>query len=158
MVVPIYLTSLKERVGKTLLSIGIFQKLQKDGKKVVYFKPIGVPKGAFSNKMDSDVGFITSSVFQTDLPYDKVSPVSIPDSYYIDLVDASKKEESLEKIKAAYSEITKDADFVIIEGAPSVKKYVRIGLDDITIAQALGQYDNNLREVLDPDNSVTSSP
>lgn len=49
MVKPIYLCSVRERVGKTLLSIGIIQKLKKMGKKVAYFKPIGVPKGAFSN-------------------------------------------------------------------------------------------------------------
>lgn len=135
---PLYLCSLKERVGKSLLSIGIMQKLKKDGKKVAYFKPIGIPKGAFSNKADPDVGFILNTVFTTSKPFDIINPVSIPDCYYVDLIDSAKKEEHLNKIKSAYEQISKDMDYVIIEGTPSIKKYIRVGLDDITIAQHLG--------------------
>ena len=38
MVKNIYLSSLNERVGKTLLAIGIVKYIQKIGKKVAYFK------------------------------------------------------------------------------------------------------------------------
>ena len=138
MVKPIYLCSLRERVGKSLLSIGIILKLQKEGKKVAYFKPIGVPMSAFTNKADRDVGFIQKTVFKTPLPYDIISPVSIPDCYYVDLIDSTKKEEHLAKIKKAYDELSKKYDYAVIEGAPSIKKYVRVGLDDLTIAQTLG--------------------
>ncbi len=138
MVKNLYLCSLKERVGKSLLSIGIMQKLQKEGKKVGYFKPIGTPKGFFSNKTDPDVEFLTSTILSTDLPYDIICPVSIPDNYYIDLIDAAKKEEYLNKIKMAYEEVSKDMEYVIIEGSPSIRKYVRVGVDDLTIAHALG--------------------
>ncbi|MFX1273474.1 MAG: DRTGG domain-containing protein [Promethearchaeota archaeon] len=138
MVKNLYLCSLEERVGKTLLSIGIIQYLQKQGKKVAYFKPIGIPKAAFSNKADLDVGFIQNSVIKEVLPYEITSPVSIPDSYYIDLVDADIKEDYLNKIKAAYEEISKGVDYIVIEGAPSIKKFIRVGIDDISIAQMLG--------------------
>ncbi|MFX1496260.1 MAG: DRTGG domain-containing protein [Promethearchaeota archaeon] len=134
----IYLCSLSEHVGKSLLSIGIMLKLQEDGKRVAYFKPIGIPRGAFSNKADRDVGFIQSTVFKTSLPYDIISPVSIPDCYYVDLIDVSKKEDYLNNIKKAYDELDKEYDYVIIEGAPSIKKYIRVGLDDVTVAQKLG--------------------
>ncbi|MFX0007384.1 MAG: DRTGG domain-containing protein [Candidatus Hermodarchaeota archaeon] len=133
-----YLCSLEESAGKSFLSIGFIQKLKKEGKKFAYFKPVGVPKSAFTNKADSDVGFILNTVYQTDLPYDFISPVSIPDAYYVDLIDTAKKEESLQKIKNAYEKITKGIDYVIIEGNPSIKKFIRIGLDDVTIAQNLG--------------------
>ena len=137
MVKPIYLVSLRDHVGKSILSIGILQKLKKEGKKVAYFKPIGVPKGAFSNKADHDVGFIISTVFKTSKPYDIVSPVSIPESYYLDLVDAAKKEDYLRKIKAAYEDISEGMDYVIIEGSDNIRKFIRVGLDDLSIAQAL---------------------
>ncbi len=137
--IPIFLCSLGERVGKSLLSIGIMQKLQKEGKKVAYFKPIGIPKGAFSNKADPDVGFILNTVFTTTKPYDIVSPVSIPDCYYVDLVDATQKDDHLKKIKRSYEELIKDdIEYVIIEGSPSIRKFIRIGLDDLSIAQTLG--------------------
>jgi hypothetical protein len=138
MAIAIYLCSLRERVGKSLLSIGIMQKLQNMGKKVAYFKPIGIPKAAYSSKSDPDVGFILSTIFITSKPYEIVSPVSIPDCYYVDLVDANQKIEHLNKIKAAYAEISAEMDYVIIEGAPSIRKFIRVGLDDVTIAQSVG--------------------
>ncbi len=134
----LYLSSLEESVGKSFLSIGFIQKLKKEGKKFAYFKPIGIPKSAFTNKADPDVGFILNTVYQTELPYDFISPVSIPDAYYVDLIDAPRKEESLQKIKDAYEKITEDMDYIIIEGNPSIRKFIRIGLDDVTIAQMLG--------------------
>jgi len=137
MVKPIYLCSLRERVGKTLLSIGMMLKLQEEGKKVAYFKPIGIPKGAFSDKADRDVGFIQNTVFKTNLPYDIINPVSIPDCYYVDLIDVTKKEDNLGKIKKAYEKLAKDFDYIIIEGAPNIKKYIRVGLDDVTVAETL---------------------
>ncbi|MFX1526836.1 MAG: DRTGG domain-containing protein [Promethearchaeota archaeon] len=134
----IYLCSLAEHVGKSLISIGIMLKLQEEGKKVAYFKPIGIPRGAYSNKADRDVGFIQATVFRTTLPYDIISPVSIPDCYYVDLIDATKKEDYLDNIKKAYDELIKEYEYIIIEGAPSIKKYIRVGLDDLTVAQKLG--------------------
>ena len=111
MVKTFYLCSLEEGAGKSFLSIGFIQKLKKEGKKFVYYKPIGIPKSAFTNKADPDVGFILNTVYKTDYPYDYISPVSVPDVYYVDLVDANKKEEFLHKIKNAYEKITKDVDY-----------------------------------------------
>ncbi len=138
MVKVFYLCSLRERAGKSFLSIGFIQKLKKAGKKFAYFKPIGVPRAAFSSKSDSDVDFVLNTVYETDHPYDLISPVSIPASYYVDLVDANKKGGYLLKIKSAYDELTKDVDYVVIEGNPSIRKFVRTGIDDVTIAQNLG--------------------
>ncbi|MFX1479680.1 MAG: DRTGG domain-containing protein [Promethearchaeota archaeon] len=138
MVKIFYLSSLNERAGKSFLSIGFIQKLKKEGLKFAYFKPIGIPKAAFTNKADPDVGFILNTVYKTDHPYDNIAPVSIPDAYYVDLVDASRKEEYLQKIKAAYKNITKDVDYVIIEGNPSIMKFIRVGVDDVSIADNLG--------------------
>jgi len=138
MVEIFYLSSLREHAGKSFLSIGFIQKLKKERKKFVYFKPIGIPKSAFTNKADPDVGFILNTIYQTDFPYDYISPVSIPDSYYVDLINADKKEEFMQKIKNTYDKITKEVDYVIIEGNPSLRKFIRVGLDDVSIAKTLG--------------------
>ena len=138
MVKAFYLCSLLERAGKSFLSIGFIQKLQKEGKKYAYFKPVGCPKGAFSLKSDKDIDFILKNVYKDKESYDKVCPVSIPDSYYIDLIDAEKKIEYIERIKATYEEISNDVDYVVIEGGPSVRKFMRVGIDDVSVAKALG--------------------
>ena len=128
---------MREKVGKSLLSIGIIQKLQKEGKKIAYFKPIGICTAAFSNKADLDVGFMMKNVLK-NVKYDTISPISIPNDYYIDLINAEKKQFYLNKIKNAYNELTKIYDYIIIEGGPSIKSFIRVGLDDITIAKTLG--------------------
>ncbi len=138
MVKIFYLSSLEEDAGKSFLSIGFIQKLKKEGKKFAYFKPIGIPKSAFTNKADPDVGFILNTIYRTDYPYDFISPVSIPDAYYVDLINTDKKKEFLQKINKAYNKITKDVDYIIIEGNPSIRKFIRVGLDDVSIAQTLG--------------------
>ncbi|KKK41121.1 MAG: Phosphate acetyltransferase [Candidatus Lokiarchaeum sp. GC14_75] len=134
MVKSLYLCSLAERAGKTFLSIGIIKKLLSLNHKVIYFKPIGVSKNYFSNKIDLDVDFI-SKIFNFNK---NLCTIFLPDVYYIDLVDASKKEEYLQKIKNAYDELTKDVDYVVIEGNPSIRKFIRTGIDDVSIAQHLG--------------------
>ena len=133
-----YLCSLQERAGKSFLSIGFIQKLQKEGKKFAYFKPIGCPRGAYSSKADKDIEFILQTVYKNRSPYDLVCPISVPDSYYIDLIDSSKKIEYINQIKEAYDKLIVDIDYIIIEGAPSIRKFVRVGIDDVSIAQALG--------------------
>ena len=138
MVKAFYLCSLLERAGKSFLSIGFIQKLQKEGKKYAYFKPVGCPKGAFSLKSDKDIDFILKNVYKDEESYDRVCPISIPDAYYIDLIDADKKVEYLDRIKATYEEISKDVDYVIVEGGPSVRKFMRVGIDDVSVAKSLG--------------------
>ena len=151
---PFYLCSLKERAGKSFLSIGFIQKLQKEGAKYAYFKPIGCPKGAFSLKADKDIDFILKNVYKDKETYDKVCPISIPDSYYIDLIDAERKIEYLERIKATYEEISKDVDYVIIEGGPSVRKFMRVGVDDVSIAKSLGIKDMIYVSPVSSDNCI----
>ena len=154
MVKAFYLCSLNERAGKSFLSIGFIQKLQKDGKKFAYFKPIGCPTGAFSLKSDKDIEFILRTVYKDKNNYDLVCPVSIPEAYYIDLIDASKKMEYLEKIKSTYEIISKNVDYVIIEGAPSIRKYVRVGVDDVSIAKSLGIKDMIYISPVSSDNCI----
>lgn len=138
MVKAIFLSSLNERVGKTTLALGIILNLQEQGKKVGYFKPIGTPKAPFSNKADPDVGLMQSCPSVPTTPYNLLSPVSIPDCYYVDFVDKDKKDEFLNTIKTSYQKVAQEYDYIIIEGAPSMKKFIRVGVDDITIAQELG--------------------
>jgi len=138
MVKSIYLTSYNEGVGKTLIAIGLIQKYKKEGYNVQYFKPVGEPIGAFSNKSDRDVSFIFMNLIETKYEMDIVCPVSINLSYYVDYIDMNQRKECLEKIKNAYNAIAKDADVIIIEGTPNFAYFCRVGLDDITIAKELG--------------------
>lgn len=122
----IYLSSLAERAGKSFIAIGMMQKLQKEGYTVGYLNPIGL-KRFVNAEFSLDVSQVMGIT----------SPVSLPDNYYIDLVEQEKKKEYLEKITAAYEDLKEGMDYIIIEGR-SLRKFSNVGLDDISIAQALG--------------------
>lgn len=138
MVKEIYLTSYNEGVGKTLIAIGLIQKFKKEGLKVEYFKPIGEPIGAYSNKSDRDVAYIFMNLVETTYDMETVCPVSINLNYYVDAVDVDQRKEYTEKIKIAYEKIKQSADVVVIEGTPNFSYFCRVGLDDLTIATELG--------------------
>ncbi len=126
MVKTIYLSSLAERAGKSFVAVGMMQKLQNEDYTVGYLNPIGLTR-----YIDSEFSLDVSQVMGI------TSPVSLPDNYYIDLVEPEKKQEYLEKIITTYENLKEGMDFIIIEGR-SLRKFSKIGLDDISIAQALG--------------------
>lgn len=138
LVKTIYLSSFNERAGKTLIAIGLLQKFKKEGYNVKYFKPVGKPIGALTNKADRDVSFIFMNIIESEHDIDTICPVSITPNYYIDNIDIEQRTEYTEKIKKAYEKIKQDCDMVIIEGTPNFRYYCRVGLDDVTIAKELG--------------------
>ena len=78
------------------------------------------------------------NIIESEHDMDTVCPVSIALNYYIDNIDIEQRAEHTEKIKKAYEKIKQDCDIVIIEGAPNFSYFVRVGLDDVTIAKELG--------------------
>jgi len=138
MVKTIYLSSFSDRSGKTLIAVGLIQKFKKEGYKVKYFKPVGEPIGAFTNKADRDVSFVYMSVLESEHDMDTICPVSIAPNYYIDNIDITQRTEHTNKIKKAYEAIQQNTDIVIVEGTPNFGYFCRVGLDDITIAKELG--------------------
>ncbi|WP_027718269.1 phosphotransacetylase family protein [Desulfovirgula thermocuniculi] len=118
--------------GKTALALGLAQKLQKEGYRVSYFKPIGSPSRRADGVDDDAV--LMKEVLQMDLPLEVITPRLIGPSYL--LGDGCR--EAREKIREAYARVSAGADVVLIGGAAYPYAYAACGLDDITLARELG--------------------
>ncbi|MGB9803174.1 MAG: phosphotransacetylase family protein [Desulfofundulus sp.] len=120
--------------GKTALALGLAQKLQKEGFRVVYFKPIGSPSRGVE-RVDEDA-VLMREVLGMDVPLELMVPRMIGPSY----LSGNGCKDALSRVRAAYEQISAGADVVIIGGAVYPYAYAACGLDDITLAGQLNAH------------------
>jgi len=114
--------------GKTALALGLAQKLQKEGFRVAYFKPVGNPtRGA--GGVDEDA-VLMREVLRMEVPLEVMVPHAADPSYLL----GEKPQEALAKVQQAYEQIAAGAEIVLIGGAVYPYAYASYGMDDITLA------------------------
>jgi BioD-like phosphotransacetylase family protein len=114
--------------GKTMAALGLALKFQEEGKKVSYFKPVGIPPRA-SNKEDEDA-VLMKEVLGMEASIKDIVPCRAGQSY----LSTGMKNELVEAIDSAYQKISNNADIVIIDGAVKPHIFKGWGLDDISLA------------------------
>lgn len=118
--------------GKTVTALGLALKFRQEGKKVAYFKPVGVPLRAGDTEDDDAV--LMKETLGMDSPISDIVPCRAGQTY----LSWSKKKESLEVIMQAYRRVSGGADVVIIDGAVFPYIYNSWGLDDVSVALNTG--------------------
>ncbi|MBO8137388.1 MAG: phosphotransacetylase family protein [Desulfotomaculum sp.] len=98
--------------AKTAMAVGLGLKLQQEGYKVSYFKPIGITTATGYN-VDED-GLLMQKVLGIKHAIETIVPCHTSPFY---LTRYHQNEEILSKITSAYSQVSEDADVVIIDGA-----------------------------------------
>lgn len=116
--------------GKTALCATLALELRDEGYRVAYFKPVGA---AGEGKDDEDA-VLLRDLLGMEAPMDKMVPFNSSALYLWRYEGA---EAYLERVREAYEEVTRDADVVIIGGAPSPYHMASLGLDAIGIAHLL---------------------
>lgn len=117
MTTSFFISSMGEYSGKTLMSLGLGLRFQKDGFKVGYFKPFGTLLTTVDgDTIDEDAVFIKENLNLSD-PLKTISPVVLTHDL---MVMALKEDVNLKEIentvKNAYQEISKDKDILLIGG------------------------------------------
>lgn len=115
--------------GKTMTALGLALLFQQMGKKVSYFKPVGIPPRKSSQEDEDAV--LMKEVLGMDNSISDIVPCMAGRSY----LSAEKKNELTGAIENAYKKISKDADIVIIDGAVKPYIYKSWGLDDVSLAK-----------------------
>ncbi|MFZ5644846.1 MAG: phosphotransacetylase family protein [Bacillota bacterium] len=118
--------------GKTIAALGIALKLQQEGKKVAYFKPVGVPLRA--NGEDDEDAVLMKDILNMENPLSDIVPCRAGQTY----LSWNKRQEWAEEIINAYGRISQGADVVLVDGAFYPYIYSSWGLDDITLALRTG--------------------
>lgn len=100
------------QVGKTAVCSGIAKKLQSDGKRVGYFKPVSVTRDGISSGL-GDCEFL-NEVLELGKPAHELCPVVIGRN---ELAAAAKRLSDItKKVQEAYREASTDMDVMVIEG------------------------------------------
>jgi len=130
------IASISDYSGKTLVALGLGKRLQADGFKVGYMKPLGkYPTTVNDTVVDSDAAFI-HEVLGLDDPLEYVSPVIMTQ----DIINRAYSGEDLhlqEKIVQAHKEVSKDKDVVMVGWIGTINQGNLLGVPITDLADQL---------------------
>ncbi len=130
----LYITTVTERSGKSVIILGLMALLLRDIRKVGFFRPIikAQPEG----KRDHDINLILSH-FNLDIDYDDTFGVDIDTAKM--LVREGNQPELMKIILNKYQQLQEKYDFVLCEGTDFIEGYEAFNSDiNAAIAANLG--------------------
>lgn len=135
--VGIYVGATSGYSGKNMIAMGIGLKLQKEGYRVGYMKPVGaLPQEKNGVLGDADAFFVQDILGLSDNPT-LVTPVVVDQDFKMKAF-TGKCEDLMPRIKAAYEELGKDKDVMIVAGSGSMYSGKYCGVDGISVVKSLG--------------------
>ncbi|MFW9956798.1 MAG: DRTGG domain-containing protein [Candidatus Odinarchaeota archaeon] len=125
--------------GKTMVAIALANKLRARGSTVGYFKPSGIKSFAHStHEMDVDEdAAVMKEILGMEEQLNCICPIVRHMSSYDELLRIS-KDELKERIQSCHAHISKNRDYVIIEGEQSPWRLMHVGLSTLDITRELG--------------------
>ena len=135
--VGIYVGATSGYSGKNMIAMGIGLKLQKEGYRVGYMKPVGaLPLEKNGVLGDADAFFVQDILGLTDDPT-LVTPVVVDQDFKMKAF-TGKCEDLMPRIKSAYEELGKNKDVMIVAGSGSMYSGKYCGVDGISVVKNLG--------------------
>ena len=114
----LYITSLHKFSGKTAVSLALGRRLQREGYKIGYFKPVSAhPWEPIPGRVyDEDATFVRKMLSLEDPLADMVGVVLTP-ALVQEMRCGGASRDLMPQVKTAYERVTAGKDVVIIEGA-----------------------------------------
>lgn len=136
--IGVYIGSTSTYAGKNLIAMSLGLKLQKDGLNVGYMKPVGAVPSTQGGAVGDEDAFFVQNVLGLEQDPALVTPVLVTRDFKVKAF-AEGVDDLMPGIKAAYEEIGKDKDVVIISGSGT---YLGSGtycnVEGARVAEALG--------------------
>ncbi len=133
----LYVTSIENYSGKTAIVLGLGRRLQIDGYRVGYFKPVGYEASEFSGGYaDEDVTFVRR-VFNLAAPPDDLIGVTITPKLFSDCLGSDDPCNFADIVKQAAEQMGKDSDVLLLEGGGSLRQGYAFGLSTPYVAELL---------------------
>ncbi len=135
----VYVAATGKNVGKSTTSIGLLHLFRSAGLRTGFMKPVGQTTiGIDGMEVDKDA-LLMKLIF--DLPDDLslMSTVKIPRGFTTDFLRHRERHSGMgEGIAAAFEEIARDKDVVVVEGTGHAGVGSVLGLSNATVARMLG--------------------
>ena len=135
--VGIYVGATSGYSGKNMIAMGIGLKLQKEGYRVGYMKPVGaLPQEKNGVLGDADAFFVQDILGLSENPA-LVTPVVVDQDFKMKAF-TGKCEDLMPRIKDAYEELGKNKDVMIVAGSGSMYSGKYCGVDGVSVVKSLG--------------------
>jgi BioD-like phosphotransacetylase family protein len=134
----LYVTSLHKFSGKTAVCLALGRRLQREGYKVGYFKPVSahlwepIPGRAY----DEDATFVRRTL-RLDDPLASMVGVVLTPTLVEEMRCGCAGQDLLPRIESAYKRIVADKDVVLVEGGASLREGLSLGVDPLRVSEAL---------------------
>jgi BioD-like phosphotransacetylase family protein len=150
----LYITSTETFSGKSALCVGLAKRLQRDGFRIGYMKPVSTGARLAAGMVDEDAEFFKQT-FQLPDSLDDMAPIGIAPGMVESILKREQKTDFVAILKDAYSRIAEGRDVIILEGGCNLREGYLIGLPTPSVAEMLDahelaviKYDNDL-QILD---------
>ncbi len=135
--VGIYVGATSGYSGKNMIAMGIGLKLQKEGYRVGYMKPVGaLPQEKNGVLGDADAFFVQDILGLSEDPA-LVTPVVVDQDFKMKAF-TGKCEDLMPRIQSAYQQLSKDKDVMIVAGSGSMYSGKYCGVDGVSVIKTLG--------------------
>ncbi|MDD4731405.1 MAG: phosphotransacetylase family protein [Desulfovibrio sp.] len=136
--VGIYIGSTSGYSGKNLIAVALGLKLQKEGLKVGYMKPVGAVPRREGDKVGDEDAFFMLEVLGLDSDPALVTPVLVTRDFKVKAFTDGVGDR-LQDIKTAYEELSRDVDVMIVAGSGAyVDSGAYCGVEGARVARELG--------------------
>ncbi|HIE37916.1 MAG TPA: phosphotransacetylase family protein [Anaerolineales bacterium] len=134
----LYITSLHTFSGKTAVCLALGRRLQRDGYRVGYFKPLSTQpwEPVPGRALDEDADFVRRTL-GLEVPAEELVGVVLTPSLLRDALCGCSPRDLLAEVKAAYEGASAGRDVVLLEGGASLREGVSVGLGPAEVADAL---------------------
>jgi len=134
----IYVASIKELAGKSIVTISLALKAKEMGEKVGYFKPVGICSSLSGEGevVDEDVETI-KEILELEEEYELICPITLGKSEFLEEFSKAKTKEYTRKIFEAYEKVSEDKDIMLIEGPDTLSTGAFLNLSVPRLARAL---------------------
>ncbi|MDY7080636.1 MAG: phosphotransacetylase family protein [Chloroflexota bacterium] len=134
----LYITSIEHFSGKTAVCLALGRRLQREGYRVGYFKPLSTQpwEPTPGRALDEDADFVRRALELEESPQDLVGIVLTP-KLAREMRCGCAERDLMSEVKVAYERVIPDKDIVLLEGGGSLREGVSLGLGPTMVTKAL---------------------
>ena len=134
----LYITGAERYSGKTATCLALGVRLQTDGFRIGYLKPLSLQPWRVGNRItDEDAAFV-KQIFNLPAEPWELSPVVITPEFLHERLVNPNPENLMIKVTEAFQKASQDKDIMILEGGGSLREGYVVGLPTVGVVQALG--------------------
>jgi BioD-like phosphotransacetylase family protein len=134
----LYVTSLRTFSGKTAVCLALGLRMQRDGYKVGYFKPLSTQQWEPipGRALDEDAEFVRR-VLDLEEPAGNLVGISFTPSLLHDVLCGCSARDFVSEVQAGFQRAGEGRDIVLLEGGASLREGISVGLNPWYVSEAL---------------------